>query len=52
MLGRNPPVLLGRELEQVVEPVARLEDHQVGEAACLSSTEHGEDFVDGEFLAT
>jgi len=39
-------ILLGRELEEPVEPVAPLDRHQVDEVSRLGSPEHGEHLVD------
>ena len=45
------PILLGRELAESTEPVARLERHEVREIASLSAAEHRQHLVDGELLA-
>ncbi|HVC24900.1 MAG TPA: hypothetical protein VND23_04000 [Acidimicrobiales bacterium] len=44
-------VLLGREIEQSVEPVAAGHSHEVDEVAGFSAPEEGEQLVDGELLA-
>jgi hypothetical protein len=48
----KPRSLLGRKLAEAVEPVERLEYHQVDEVACFGPAEDREYLVDRELLAT
>ena len=49
--GVEAQILLSRELAEPIEPVARLERHQVHEVASLSASEHREHLVDRQLLA-
>jgi len=49
--GEEAAVLLRRELAEPIQAVARLDRHQIGEVACLGSSEHREHLVDRQLLA-
>ncbi len=48
---REASVLLGGELEEAVEPIPRLEGHEVDEVARLGASEQRQELVDRELFA-